>query len=137
MKRWAGVLLFILFLNVVSFAQTSATFAIKDGGGMSFQTDGAASAALAVGYAKVSTNPGAQPPSGLAIIDFRENNLLVSEAGVPASGVMTYGRIYADISCTINTGIAIAYTTKQTDTITLFFSTSSDYFTSNVTTNTS
>ena len=134
MKRWAGVLLFILFLNVVSFAQTSATFAIKDGGGMSFQTDGAASAALAVGYAKVSTNPGAQPPSGLAIIDFRENNLLVSEAGVPASGVITSGRIYAEIRSTINTGIAIANPTNQTATITFFFSDSSGDFGPNATT---
>ena len=134
MKRWAGVLLFILFLNVVSFAQTSATFAIKDGGGMSFQTDGAASAALAVGYAKVSTNPGAQPPSGLAIIDFRENNLLVSEACVPASGVITSGRIYAEIRSTINTGIAIANPTNQTATITFFFSDSSGDFGPNATT---
>jgi len=134
MKRWAGVLLFILFLNVVSFAQTSATFAIKDGGGMSFQTDGAASAALAVGYAKVSTDPGAQPPSGLAIIDFRENNLLVNEAGVPASGVITSGRIYAEISSTINTGIAIANPTNQTATITFFFSDSSGDFGPNATT---
>ena len=134
MKRWAGVLLFILFLNVVSFAQTSATFAIKDGGGMSFQTDGAASAALAVGYAKVSTDPGAQPPSGLAIIDFRENNLLVNEAGVPASGVITSGRIYAEISSTVNTGIAIANPTNQTATITFFFSDSSGDFGPNATT---
>ena len=134
MKRWAGVLLFILFLNVVSFAQTSATFAIKDGGGMSFQTDGAASAALAVGYAKVNTDPGAQPPSGLAIIDFRENNLLVNEAGVPASGVITSGRIYAEISSTVNTGIAIANPTNQTATITFFFSDSSGDFGPNATT---
>ena len=111
---WAGSLFFILLLEVASFAQTSAKFAIGDGGGMSFQTAGAASAAVAVGYAKVSPDPGAQLPSGLAIIDFRENNVLVSEAGVPASGLITTGRIYAEISSTINTGIAIANpSTKQ------------------------
>jgi hypothetical protein len=125
MKRWAAGLLFILFLDVTSFAQTSATFAIGDGGGMSFQTGGAASAPVAVGYAKVSPNPGAQPPSGLAIIDFRENNVLVSEAGVPASGLITSGRIYAEISSTINTGIAIANPTNQTATVTFFFTDSS------------
>src|SRR5262245_12209110 len=92
MRRLAEVLLLIPFLNVMSFAQTSATFFIKDGGGASFQTDGAASAALATGYAKVSTDLGAQIPSGLSIIDFRANNVLVSEAGVPASGVITSGR---------------------------------------------
>lgn len=128
MKRWAESLLFMLLLDVTTFAQTSAPFAIGDGGGMSFQTDGATSAALAVGYAKVSTDPGAQPPSGLAIIDFRENNLLVSEAGVPASGLLTSGRIYAEISSTINTGIAIANPTNQTATITFFFTDSNGEF---------
>jgi len=74
MKSWAGSLLLIVLLDVTSFAQTSATFAIGDGGGMSFETNGAAAAALAVGYAKVNPNPGAQTPSGLAVIGFRQNN---------------------------------------------------------------
>jgi hypothetical protein len=43
MKRWAGLLL-ILLLPVTSFAQTSSRFAIGDGGGMSFETGGTASA---------------------------------------------------------------------------------------------
>src|SRR5215813_12955653 len=134
MKRWGPILLFNLFLNVVSFAQGTATFAIKDGGGTSYQTDGAASAALTVGYAKVMTDPGARPPSGLAIIDFRQNNVLVSEAGVPASGLITSGRIYAEISSTINTGIAIANPANQTATITFFFTDSSGDFGRNGTT---
>jgi hypothetical protein len=112
----------------MSFAQSSATFAIKDGGGTSYQTNGAASATLAVGYAKVITDPGAQTPSGLAVIGFRENNVLVSEAGVPASGLIASGRIYAEIGSTINTGIAIANPTNQTATITFFFSDSSGDF---------
>lgn len=134
MKRWAAGLLFILLFNVTSFAQTSAAFAIGDGGGMSFQTGGTASSAVAVGYAKVNPDPGAQPASGLAIIDFSQNNVLVSEAGVPASGLITSGRIYAEIGSTINTGIAIANPTNQTATITFFFTDSSGDFGSNVTT---
>ena len=134
MRRWAAGLLFILLFGATSFAQTSATFAIGDGGGMSFQTGGAASAAVAVGYAKVNPNPGAQSPSGLAIIDFRQNNVLVSEAGVPASGLIASGRIYAEIGSTINTGIAIANPTNQTATITFFFTNSSGDFGSNLTT---
>ena len=86
MKPWAG-LLFVLLLDVTSFAQTTTPFAIGDGGRMSFQTAGAPSAAVAVGYAKVNTNPGGQLPSGLAIIDFRENNVLVSEAGGAGFGL--------------------------------------------------
>jgi hypothetical protein len=125
MKRWAAILLFISLLGATSFAQSTVTFAIGDGGGMSFQTGGAVSGAVAVGYARVNPNPGVQSPSGLGIIDFRQNNVLVSEAGVPASGLITSGRIYAEISSTINTGIAIANPTNQTATITFFFTDSS------------
>lgn len=134
MRRWAASLLFILLLDVTSFAQSSATFAIGDGGGMSFQTGGSALGAVAVGYAKVNPDTGAQSPAGLAIIDVRENNLLVSEAGVPATGLITSGRIYAEINTTINTGIAIGNPTNQTATITFFFTDSSGDFGANATT---
>jgi hypothetical protein len=139
MKHWAGCLLFILIVDAASFAQNSTaqnsvTFAIGEGGGMSFQTDGAPMAAVAVGYAKVSPSSGAQIPSGLAVIGFRQNNVLVSEAGVPGSGLITSGRIYAEISGAINTGVAIANPTNQTATITFFFTDSSGDFGGNVTT---
>ena len=134
MKRWTAGLLFILLLDVMSFAQTSATFAIGDGGGMSFQTGATTSGTVAVGFAEVNPDPSARPPSGLGIIDFRQNNVLVSETGVPASGLITSGRIYAEISSTINTGIAIANPTNQTATITFFFTNSSGDFGGNVTT---
>jgi hypothetical protein len=134
MRRWAAGLLLLLLLDVASFAQTSATFAIEDGGGVSFQTNGSVSTAVVDGYAKVNPDPGAQLPSGLAIMDFRANNVLVSEAGVPASGLITSGRIYAEVSGIINTGVAMANPTNQTATITFFFTDSSGDFGSNVTT---
>src|SRR5215471_19058916 len=134
MKRWAAGLLFILLLDVASFAQSSSSFAIEDGGGVSFQTNGAASSAVAVGYAKVNPNSGADLPSGLAIMDFRAGNVMVSEAGVPASGLITSGRIYAEVSTFINTGIAIANPANQTATLTFFFTDSSGDFGRNVTT---
>jgi hypothetical protein len=134
MKGWAVALLLVLLLGVRSFAQTSASFAIGDGGGVSFQTNGTASAAVAVGYAKVNPNSGADLPSGLAIMDFREGNVLVSEAGVPASGLITSGRIYAEVSSFINTGVAIANPANQTATLTFFFTDSSGDFGRNVTT---
>src|SRR5690348_11561974 len=108
MRRWAAGLLLVLLFGVASFAQTSAPFAIEDGGGVSFQTNGPASPPVTDGYAKVIPAPGAQLPSGLAILDFRANNVLVSEAGVPASGLITSGRIYAEVSDIINTGVAMA-----------------------------
>jgi hypothetical protein len=134
MKSWAAGLLIILLINVASFAQTSTTFAIDDGGGVSFQTKGTATGGVAVGYAKVNPDSGAQLPSGLAIMDYRESNVLVSEAGVPASGLIKSGRIYAEISSFINTGVAIANPANQTATLTFFFTDSSGDFGSNLTT---
>jgi sugar lactone lactonase YvrE len=120
--------------ELVPVKQPSAQFAIQDGGGISLQTGGGPSSPLTVGYAKVNPDPGAQAPSGLAIIDFRENNVLVSEAGVPASGLITSGRIYAEINSTVNTGIAIANPTNQPATISFFFTDSSGDFGRNATT---
>ena len=50
---------------------------------------------------------------------------------MPASGLLTSGRIYAEISGAINTGVAIANPANQTATITFFFTDSSGDFGSN------
>ena len=134
MRRWVAGLLLVLLKIGASFAQTSANFAIGDGGGISFQTGGSTSGAVAVGYAKVTADSGMPQPAGLGIIDFRQNNVLVSEAGVPASGLIASGRIYAEISSTIRTGIAIANPTNQTAAITFYFTDSSGDFGSNLAT---
>src|SRR5439155_13759702 len=51
----------------------------------------------------------------------RTNNVLVSEAGVPASPLIRNGRIYADVSGPVNTGLAIANPNDQTANITFSF----------------
>jgi len=47
-------------------------------------------------------------PSGLAIFGYRQNGILISEAGVPASRPMTQGRFYAETSGIVRSGLAIA-----------------------------
>jgi hypothetical protein len=60
-----------------------------------------------VGYARVSDSSGIAP-QGLAILGFRKDGVLISEAGVPASGLLTRGRIYAENGVGARTGLAIA-----------------------------
>jgi len=51
--------------------------------------------------------PGSMTPAGLAIFGFRQNGVLVTEAAVPASSLMTTGRIYAEVNGPVNTGLAM------------------------------
>jgi hypothetical protein len=69
-----------------NLAGTTATvsYSIKDRGGMSLTSSGT-SPMLTVGYAVIQPDSGRTTPSGLAIFGFRQNNVLVTEAGVPAS----------------------------------------------------
>ena len=57
----------------------------------------------------------------MAIFGFRQNNVLVSEAAVPASVPITNGRIYAEVAGVVNTGIAIANPNATSTTITYYF----------------
>ena len=64
---------------------------------------------------------GLPAPSGLAIFSYRQNGVLVSEAGVPASTPMLKGRIYANVTGAVNTGIALANPNDSQATISFFF----------------
>ena len=113
---------------LVPAKQSSTSFTIADGGGISFQTGGAPVTPLAVGYARVNSDPGAQTASGFAVFSFRENNVLVSEAGVPGSPLIQLGRIYAELSTTVDTGIAIANPNNQPAMVSFFFTDSNGDF---------
>src|SRR5213594_3696654 len=67
-------------------------FTLTDRGGTSLMTAGIP-ASISVGYARIQPDAGSTTPSGLAIFGFRQNNILVSETGVPASLPLTSGRI--------------------------------------------
>ena len=114
--------------ELVPAKQSSMAFALADGGATTFQTGGAPAAATTVGYVRVNPDPGVQSPSGLAIFSFRQNNVLVSEAGVPGSGLIYAGRIYAEVSSTVNTGVAIANPNNQAATVSFNFTDSTGDF---------
>ena len=59
-------------------------------------------------------------PSGVAIFGYRPAGVLVTEAGVPDSPLITSGRIYGEVSATgiVNTGLAIANPNNQTAAVT-------------------
>jgi len=95
-------------------------FSVTDRGATSLTTAGSMPSTT-VGYARIQPNTGNSVPSGLAIFGFRENNVLVTEAGVPATPSIQSGRIYAQISAATNTGLAIANPNTQAAAITFFF----------------
>jgi len=102
--------------------QTVATipFNIQDRGGIS-QTTVDAGPVITTGYGRIRTEPGASAPAGVAILALRQNGILVSEAGVPATKLVTAGRLYAEIDGSVDTGIAIANPSGADATISFTF----------------
>ena len=83
------------------------TFTMVDRGGVSIITDG--SGPQTAGYSGIVPDSGKTTPAGVAIFGFRNaGNILVSETGVPATPLVSAGRIYAEVAGPLNTGIAIA-----------------------------
>jgi hypothetical protein len=97
-------------------ATTSLPFSISNFAGISTSTDG--SGGLSTGHARIETTSGTTP-SGVAIFGYRPAGILVTEAGVPDSPLITSGRIYGEVSATatVNTGLAIANPNNQTATV--------------------
>jgi len=94
-------------------------FALNDHGAVSLVSPGTPST-LSLGYGVIQPQ-GASTPSGLEIFGFHQNNVLVSEATVPASPLIQNGRIYAEISATVNTGLSIANPNSREATVSFYF----------------
>ena len=78
-----AILMLLLGLPQVGWSQaTTKAFTLTDKSANSLITDGAGE--LKQGYARILPNSGATTPSGVAIFGFRTNDVLVTEAGVPA-----------------------------------------------------
>jgi hypothetical protein len=109
--------------NYVRITGVPSTFTISSAGVVSFVTTGA-SPKLTVGYSAIQQSAGAAA-SGVAIFDYRTNGVLVTEAAVPASGLIQHGRIYAVVGASgnvsSNTGVAIANPNPTQATITFNF----------------
>jgi hypothetical protein len=96
---------------------TERQFTFVDKGGVSVSTLGTSSS----GYARIQPASGNTAPAGLAIFGLKANGVVVSEAGVPASPLVTSGRIYAEVNSPVDTGLAIANPNSQAATITYFY----------------
>jgi hypothetical protein len=107
------------FVAKVSDSSSSA-FAFASRGGISISSGGG-SVNVTAGYAMVQPNATSVTPSGMAIFGFRQKNVLVSEAAVPASSLISSGRIYAEVSASVNTGIAMANPNGQQVTVAFKF----------------
>ncbi len=103
-------------------AQSKTPFTMQNGGGVTRTTAGASGQSVA-GYGRIEANSGSTTPNGLAIFGFRQNNVLVTEAGVPATAAISSGRIYAEISGSVNTGIAIANPNNVPAAVSFYFTT--------------
>src|SRR5262245_51845015 len=106
------------FANFSTFS--SLTYGIADPGAMSFGTSGAPLSTI-VGYASIQSNAGTAVPPGVAVFAYRRNNVLVTEAGVPAAAPISSGRIYAEVNGRTNTGLAFVNPGNQPALISFFF----------------
>ncbi len=79
------------------------------------------SSSLRIGYARARASSGTSTPAGFAVFSLRQNGVLVSEASVPGSQPIQSGRIYAELSPFVRTGIAIANPNLGATGISFFF----------------
>jgi subtilisin family serine protease len=80
---------------------------------------------VAVGYGTVQPANGNPTPAGIEVFSYRPNGVLISETAVPASHLRQTGRIYAESSGPVRTGIAIANPADQ-DAVISFYLTDSN-----------
>jgi hypothetical protein len=85
----------------------------------------AAATSLQTGYVRILPTTGNSLPAGVAIFGFTNSSgILTTEAGFSASSAISGGRIFAEVSGTVNTGVSFTNTNADSATIT-FYSTNS------------
>jgi hypothetical protein len=99
---------------------TNLPYSITNLGGVSAITAGAGSI-VKTGYATLQPSDGSTTPSGFSIFGYRVNGTLVTEASVPAAPLQRAGRIYAEVSGPVNTGLAIANPNNVVATVSFYF----------------
>jgi len=99
---------------------SSLFYSFPDHGGDSYSTTGSP-VATTVGYGSIQSIPGTALPAGMSIFGFRKNNVLVTEAGVPISPLISSGRIYAEEGGSVHTGLAIVNPNSEPAQITFYF----------------
>ncbi len=101
-------------------AASGTPYTLNDRGAVSLTTSGT-SPEVSVGYGRVEPGASSPAPVGVAIFGLRQNGILVTEAGVQASGLVRSGRIPVFIDDSLDTGIAIANPFTQDVTIDFYF----------------
>jgi hypothetical protein len=99
---------------------TGSAFNLVSGavlGGMTATTTGAA--ALQIGSAEIRNSTGA--PSGVAILENRQNDVLISETGIPASTPRTRGRISVQVGGAADISLAISNPNDSAATVSFAF----------------
>ncbi len=120
MKVRIAFFMLVLALPRLAWSQAATrSYSLTDRSANSLSTDGAGD--LNVGYARIVADSGSTTPSGVAIFGFRTNNVLVAEAGVPASPLLRTGRIYAEVNGGLDIGLAIANPNSTAATVTFSF----------------
>jgi hypothetical protein len=122
MRRTALILAALLTTAAHAIAQnttSSVSYSTPDRGGTVIETAGGTDR-IVVGYGRVQPSS-STTPSGVAIFGFRQNGVLVTEAGVPGMTPIISGRTYAEINGPINTGIAFQNPNSGPVTITFNF----------------
>jgi hypothetical protein len=102
-----------------NIAVNSETYSINERGAQTFDTTGA-TPSVTVGYATLQSTGGSTPSSYLTF-QFRENNILVGQASVPATVPVQTARIFADVNGPVNTGVAIANPNSSPVTVNFYF----------------
>ena len=95
-------------------------FSLVDRGSIS-RTGTETSSLITTGYARVQADQGSTTPAGVAIYGYRPGNYLVSETAVLATLPARSGRIYAEVSTSVTTGLAIANPNDQPATIDFYY----------------
>src|SRR6266581_1094485 len=95
------------FRNLCGGTTGTKSFSLPDGGTNSFQSSGTGSV-LTAGYARIQPDSNSIAPAGIAVYGLRRGGTLISETGVPVSAMVTSGLLYAEVSGSVKTGLAIA-----------------------------
>jgi hypothetical protein len=101
---------------VGSTAGSTFRYSIPPNGAFPQQTDGSP-ANLNKGWLRLTPDPGTSTPVGSGIFAYNPVDILLSESGIPSAVSATHARIFADLSGSHNTGLAIANITSANASI--------------------
>jgi hypothetical protein len=99
---------------------TQISFSVPAEGGQTWITSNT-SASITTEHARLQDDSAPSDLSGLALISFRKDGILVSESALPAIAPMSSGRVYAEMNGPTNVGIAFTNPNSQTASISFYF----------------